>query len=65
MIDNIFRPLFDITINPTIDPDLYQALFSIVGFDSVDDEAKYENFSLDALKTTPENWTKKDNPHYS
>jgi len=23
MIDNIFRPLFDITINPTIDPYLY------------------------------------------
>ncbi len=23
MIDNIFRPLFDITINPTLDPFLY------------------------------------------
>lgn len=53
MIDNIFRPLFDITINPTIDPDLYQALFTIVGFDTVDDETKYENFYLDTLKTTP------------
>lgn len=38
MIDNIFRPLFEVTINPEIDPDLYQALFSISALDCVDDE---------------------------
>jgi AMP deaminase len=27
MIDNIFKPLFDVTINPALDLDLYQALF--------------------------------------
>jgi AMP deaminase len=65
MIDNIFRPLFDITINPTIDPDLYQALFMIVGFDTVDDETKFEHLYLESLKITPQNWTKANNPHYS
>jgi AMP deaminase len=38
MIDNIFRPLFEVTINPSIDDDLYQALFTISAFDCVDDE---------------------------
>ena len=65
MLDNIFRPLFDITINPTIDPDLYQALFMITAFDTVDDETKLEHLYLDSLKTTPVNWTRKENPHYS
>ena len=65
MIDNIFKPLFDITINPTLDPDLYQALFTIVGFDCIDDETKHENFFLQHLKIQPKDWTKPTNPHYA
>lgn len=41
MIDNIFLPLFEVTINPQKDPSLYQILFQIVGFDTVDDESIY------------------------
>lgn len=65
MIDNIFKPLFDITINPTLDPYLYQALFQIVGFDTVDDESIYENFSTAALKTKPKDWTYERSPPYT
>lgn len=65
MIDNIFRPLFEVTINPAIDLDLYQALFTINGFDCVDDENKHENFFLHHLKIHPNEWTKSTNPHYA
>lgn len=65
MIDNIFRPLFDVTINPTLDPFLYQALFQIVGFDTVDDESLYEYFSTSILSTLPKDWNKEINPPYT
>lgn len=29
MIDNIFKPLFEVTINPEIDENLYQILFQV------------------------------------
>lgn len=65
MIDNIFRPLFDITINPTIDPFLYQALFQITGFDTVDDESLYEYFTISDLKYSPKDWAGDRNPPYN
>ncbi|CAD8192226.1 unnamed protein product [Paramecium octaurelia] len=65
MIDNIFRPLFEVTINPEVDPDLYQALFSISAFDCVDDENQHENFFLQHLRIQPIHWTKDSNPHYA
>ncbi|CAD8175933.1 unnamed protein product [Paramecium pentaurelia] len=65
MIDNLFRPLFDITINPTIDPFLYQALFQITGFDTVDDESLYEYFAISDLKQSPKDWAGDRNPPYT
>lgn len=50
MIDNIFRPLFEITINPSLDPYIFQALFLIVGFDTVDDESLYETLTMNDLR---------------
>ncbi|EGR32018.1 hypothetical protein IMG5_098540 [Ichthyophthirius multifiliis] len=65
MIDNIFKPLFEITINPEIDPILHQFLATIGGFDTVDDESAFEQFYLEDLQTPPNKWTKLNNPHYA
>jgi AMP deaminase len=36
-----------------------------VGFDTVDDESLYENFSVQALKTKPKDWVEEKNPPYA
>jgi AMP deaminase len=41
-LNNIFQPLFEITLNPGKNPALHYFLETIVGFDSVDDESKPE-----------------------
>ncbi len=42
LLENMFRPLFEVAIEPGRDPRLYALLFSISGFDSVDDESAPE-----------------------
>lgn len=42
MIDNIFAPLFEVSVNPDANVALHAFLKTIVGFDSVDDESKRE-----------------------
>ena len=65
MIDNIFQPLFEVTINPDADPALYKFLLQVVGFDSVDDESVYEKSATStSFSTPPEQWTQVENPHY-
>ncbi|XDV49030.1 hypothetical protein PO909_018359, partial [Leuciscus waleckii] len=65
MLENIFMPLFEATVNPSSLPQLHLFLQHVVGFDSVDDESKPEQhiFNLDSPK--PVNWTEEDNPPYS
>ncbi|XP_056116935.1 AMP deaminase 2 isoform X3 [Rhinichthys klamathensis goyatoka] len=65
MLENIFMPLFEATVNPSSHPQLHLFLQHVVGFDSVDDESKPEHhiFNLDSPK--PVNWTEEDNPPYS
>jgi len=65
MIDNIFKPLFEVTLNPSKDPNLFQFLLQVVGFDTVDDESTYEVLSLEHLAMKPCEWIKEENPHYS
>lgn len=65
MIDNIFKPIFEVTLDPSKDPALYQLLFQIVGFDTVDDESIYEVLNLEHLAKTPSQWTKEENPIYA
>ena len=36
----MFKPLYDVTLNPACDPKLHLFLQQVVGFDSVDDESK-------------------------
>ena len=63
--DNLFRPLFEVTISPASHPELHSFLQYVVGFDSVDDESKPENPMFDADVPTPDAWTESENPPYS
>ncbi|XP_056292609.1 AMP deaminase 2-like isoform X2 [Pseudoliparis swirei] len=65
MLENIFMPLFEVTIDPRSHPELYLFLEHVVGFDSVDDESKPEQLIFNLDSALPENWTEEDNPPYS
>ncbi|KAK2703294.1 AMP deaminase 2-like [Artemia franciscana] len=64
VIDNIFRPLFEVTNNPSTHPELHHFLQHVVGFDSVDDESKPEQDSFGCEIIIPEEWTSTENPPY-
>ncbi|XP_028853835.1 AMP deaminase 2 isoform X2 [Denticeps clupeoides] len=65
MLENIFTPLFEVTINPQSHPELHLFLQHVVGFDSVDDESKPEHHIFNLDSPLPANWTEEDNPPYS
>ncbi|XP_061639401.1 AMP deaminase 2-like isoform X2 [Phyllopteryx taeniolatus] len=65
MLENIFLPLFEVTINPQSHPDLHLFLEHVVGFDSVDDESKPEHHIFNLDSPLPANWREEDNPPYS
>ena len=65
IIQNLFQPLFEVTIDPKSHPELHSFLQYVIGFDSVDDESKPENAMFDADVTTPEEWKDTENPPYS
>ncbi|ORY81929.1 hypothetical protein BCR37DRAFT_379834 [Protomyces lactucae-debilis] len=64
VIRNIFKPLFEVTQDPSSHPKLHVFLQRVIGFDSVDDESKserrlYRKFPL------PKQWDTRQNPPYS
>jgi len=66
-LNNIFAPLFAVTLDPSSNPPLHYFLQTIVGIDSVDDESKPEvaNLSYGAGGLPePDKWTSPDNPPY-
>uniref|UniRef100_A0A665UW49 AMP deaminase n=1 Tax=Echeneis naucrates TaxID=173247 RepID=A0A665UW49_ECHNA len=65
MLENIFMPLFEVTVNPGSHPELHLFLQHVVGFDSVDDESKPEQHIFNLDSPLPANWTEEDNPPYS
>uniref|UniRef100_A0A665UJP2 AMP deaminase n=1 Tax=Echeneis naucrates TaxID=173247 RepID=A0A665UJP2_ECHNA len=65
MLENIFLPLFEVTINPHSHPELHLFLEHVVGFDSVDDESKPEHHIFNLDSPLPADWTEEDNPPYS
>ena len=62
MLDNIFRALFEVTIDPSSHPKLHLFLTLVVGFDTVDDESVHEH----KTETYPEplEWNDAHNPPY-
>ncbi|XP_057301542.1 AMP deaminase 2-like isoform X2 [Hydractinia symbiolongicarpus] len=65
VIDNIFRPLFEVSVNPSSHPHLHRFLRQVIGFDSVDDESKAELFSFTKHSPLPKDWNNEHNPPYA
>ncbi|CAO2820128.1 unnamed protein product [Amaranthus hypochondriacus] len=64
MLDNIFLPLFEVTVDPDSHPHLHLFLKQVVGLDLVDDESKPERRPTKHMPT-PEKWTNIFNPAFS
>ncbi|XP_058729099.1 AMP deaminase-like [Vicia villosa] len=64
MLDNIFIPLFEVTVDPNSHPQLHVFLKQVVGLDLVDDESKPERRPTKHMPT-PAQWTNVFNPAYS
>ncbi|XP_052867789.1 AMP deaminase 2 isoform X2 [Anopheles cruzii] len=65
ILDNVFKPLFEATNNPSQHPEIHIFLQYVIGFDSVDDESKPENPLFDGDVTPPDQWTDEENPPYA
>ncbi|KAF8396954.1 hypothetical protein HHK36_018590 [Tetracentron sinense] len=64
ILDNIFLPLFEVTVNPDSHPQLHLFLKQVVGLDLVDDESKPERRPTKHMPT-PAQWTNIFNPAFS
>uniref|UniRef100_A0A8C4TNM9 AMP deaminase n=1 Tax=Falco tinnunculus TaxID=100819 RepID=A0A8C4TNM9_FALTI len=65
MLENIFVPVFEATINPRAHKELSVFLRHITGFDSVDDESKHSGHMFCTKSPKPEQWTSEKNPSYT
>lgn len=64
ILDNVFLPLFEVTVDPESHPHLHIFLKQVVGFDLVDDESKPERRPTKHMPT-PAQWTNIFNPAFS
>ncbi|KAM4573114.1 AMP deaminase 3b isoform 2-T2 [Odontesthes bonariensis] len=65
MLENIFLPLFEATVNPQKHKAIHVFLKYLTGFDSVDDESKHSDHMFSYKSPKPEAWTTDDNPPYT
>uniref|UniRef100_A0A8C5HYZ3 AMP deaminase n=1 Tax=Gouania willdenowi TaxID=441366 RepID=A0A8C5HYZ3_GOUWI len=65
MLENIFLPVFQATIDPKSNPDLSIFLKHVTGFDSVDDESKHSGHMFCTKSPKPEEWDIAKNPSYT
>lgn len=64
IVRNVFRPLFEVTHNPSSHPELHVFLQRVIGFDTVDDESKTERRFYRKFPY-PKLWNTKESPPYS
>ncbi|KAF8229664.1 AMP deaminase [Tricholoma matsutake] len=64
IVVNVFRPLFEVTEDPSTHPELHVFLHRVVGFDTVDDESKVER-RIHKKFPYPRLWDYKQSPPYS
>uniref|UniRef100_A0A7N0V6I0 AMP deaminase n=1 Tax=Kalanchoe fedtschenkoi TaxID=63787 RepID=A0A7N0V6I0_KALFE len=64
ILDNVFLPLFEVTVDPNSHPHLHLFLNQVVGFDLVDDESKPERRPTKHMPI-PSEWTNAFNPAYA
>ncbi|XP_029009489.1 AMP deaminase 3b isoform X2 [Betta splendens] len=65
ILENIFLPLFQATVNPQKHNAVHVFLKYVTGFDSVDDESKHSDHMFSYRSPKPEEWTADDNPPYT
>uniref|UniRef100_A0A0N4Z8V3 AMP deaminase n=1 Tax=Parastrongyloides trichosuri TaxID=131310 RepID=A0A0N4Z8V3_PARTI len=65
ILDNIFTPLFEVSNDPSSNPDLHRFLTQVSGIDSVDDESKHEYIHFDRSTPEPKDYTDSENPPYN
>ncbi|XP_020492105.1 AMP deaminase 3b isoform X1 [Labrus bergylta] len=65
MLENVFLPLFEATVNPQKHKAIHVFLKYVTGFDSVDDESKHSDHIFTYKSPKPEGWTTDDNPPYT
>ncbi|MBN3279790.1 AMPD3 deaminase, partial [Polyodon spathula] len=65
MLENIFLPLFEVTVNPQKNKELHLFMKYVTGFDSVDDESKHSDHMFSYKSPKPEEWVTDQNPPYS
>ncbi|XP_043980880.1 AMP deaminase 3b isoform X2 [Gambusia affinis] len=65
MLENIFLPLFEATINPQKHKMIHVFLKYVTGFDSVDDESKHSDHMFSYKSPKPEEWIEDNNPPYT
>ncbi|KIK27505.1 hypothetical protein PISMIDRAFT_187554, partial [Pisolithus microcarpus 441] len=64
VVVNVFKPLFEVTKDPTSHPELHVFLQRVIGFDSVDDESKAER-RIHRKFPYPRLWDLDQNPPFS
>ncbi|KAI0917417.1 hypothetical protein AcW1_007385 [Taiwanofungus camphoratus] len=64
IVENVFRPLFEVTRDPSSHPELHVFLQRVIGFDTVDDESKTER-RFHRKFPYPRLWNAKESPPYS
>jgi AMP deaminase len=64
VVENIFKPLFEVTKDPSSHPKLHIFLQRVIGFDSVDDESKSERRIYKKFPP-PKVWDTEQNPPYA
>ncbi|CAF4866701.1 unnamed protein product [Pieris macdunnoughi] len=64
-LNNLFDPLFQVSIDPHSNVELHKFLTHVIGFDSVDDESKPENPILSENMRRPDEWVDEENPPYA
>ncbi|CAK1547507.1 unnamed protein product [Leptosia nina] len=64
-LNNLFDPLFQVSVNPQSNIELHKFLTHVIGFDSVDDESKPENPILSENMRSPDEWNDEENPPYA
>ncbi|XP_027882941.1 AMP deaminase 3b isoform X2 [Xiphophorus couchianus] len=65
MLENIFLPLFEATVNPQKHKIIHVFLKYVTGFDSVDDESKHSDHMFSYKSPKPEEWIEDNNPPYT
>lgn len=65
ILRNLFEPLYEVSLDPKLNPKLHVFLERVVGFDSVDDESKLDRSFHSRKAPTAGDWDGHHNPPYS